>query len=1810
MFTPHWGKASLLSRLRRFFAAAGVACPVFLAAPFGIPVAQANHLPAPITLTTLIPFDDLLIPVPTPFHPDGVAKQADFNGDGRTDLLVQAPNGSGTSYLFLADANNKYTAITQSWNVSYLGLNWGADASTLYAGDYNGDGRADLIVESKAAGGRNGLIYSGPGGVMDTVYQTWDTPVPVGAAPTGLATNSTTAVDAITIFTLIPFDDLLIPVSVAFNPDGIRFKADLNGDGIADLFIQARNPGGSNYLLYGTRAADGTVKYTSIGQSWTDGHLGLNWNAQAVTLRVENGQITAWTGSGADQTVWRFTPDASGKITTIAQTWANAAGATAGSFDVTPTGAASYTIPITVPPGVNGMAPSLSLQYNSQSGNGLLGMGWNINGLSAIHRCPRTIAQQDSATGTVNFDTNDRFCLDGQRLMVVNGAAYGAVGAEYRTEIESFARVVSSGGTAGDPQSFTVYTKDGKIIEYGVTEDSRVQAEGKTQARVWAANKIRDRKNNAITIVYTENSTQGEYYPSRIDYPKGRSVQFTYEARTDDISGYMGGSKISITQRLAGIQTVVNMRGTDSVVRSYKLAYEQGTVTGRSRLASIQECTPSECLTPTRFGWQEGEKGFGAFASTGSGHAAKDELGDFNGDGKADIYQFANGAGSVWLSDGSGYPTSQAIGSGYLKEADGEQWLADINGDGRTDVISAYGLKSAWDTNSPLYSSTLKSRFWPAPQTATTAGMEFFAYSPDQQVAFTRSGVQVEIAAKQYNVGGGAADFDGDGKADVLWAKPIRNPSTLAATGLDWVVGYSTGSTAIDPIVTLSPSDTLSFVANGDFNGDGRTDLISSDGAVWFSTGRAFNKVKPQAPGEVPAGVNFSIGDFNGDGKADILYLGGNASSISIKLSTGVNFTDSGWSLGGITTSAAARKVADINGDGKSDIIEFGVDSAKVWLSTGKGFVAEQWGQKGNAVGDKLGDVNGDGRLDVINFSDGSAKVALAKGAAPDVLRTITNGLGARIEADYIAVQGNLVFAASSGANQIPNAFGPAYTINGTGASAPDFRYNFANSNVPLQVISKYSVSNGIGGMNTVAYTYGTSSIDRNGRGFLGFASITAVDKRAGLSDITTVTGYKQNFPFIGLVSSIQKKQDTALLYSVSNTWSSRSSDAKRDFPYISTSTEIKNDTNGTTNITTRRTTASYNLYGNPSAVSVTSSTSGVTVYTQSTGNEYYVNELTAVPATTEWHKIGQLKSSTATHIAPMLWDSGSTNSQGSSARTTEYTYYADGLLKDEILEPTNTLLKQTTTYGYDGFGNRISATVSGRANVADSASATLSRTSTTDYGPDGQFPVRAVNPAGHVATSVFDARFGTLTRLVDANGLATTRGYDSFGRLASEARPDGTQSAVSYNRCNYGCQGNDAYYVITTATGQPTMTVYYDMLGRETRRTTQGFNGGLVSKETQYDALGRTVYTARNHYQGDTAYATRYEYDALNRVTKETAPDNGVTGYAYNGLATTITNARNYKTTRYTNALGQLIRIQDAKLGNTYYDYDLFDNLRFIRDPASHDTVMTYNVRGHKTGMKDPDRGSLAWQTNTFGDIVKQTDAKGQVVTMDYDALGRMTKRTEAEGISQWTWDTAAQGRGKLAQATGPGGYKRIHTYDSLSRPVRVSSTLVGATYDIDTGYDQYGRIGSVGYPFTATDKRLTVYNSYTATGYLSEVKNAASGGTVYWKATGVDAEGRITQEALGNGLATTRSFDPLGRIKSIATGSNIQNLAYVYDATGNLTSRKDTVQNLTESFGYDELNRLTSVTGPAPKSYAYSADGNITAKSDMGDQYLYGET
>src|SRR5882757_10331934 len=134
-----------------------------------------------------------------------------------------------------------------------------------------------------------------------------------------------------------------------------------------------------------------------------------------------------------------------------------------GTFSVGAFGSAIYSVPIVAPPGTAGITPSLTLRYNSQQADGLVGMGWGLDGLAQVARCAQTIAQ-DGQRVAIRFDANDRFCLNGQRLVAYNGM-YGADGTEYRTEIEEYSRVLSHGSAGAGPAWFEVHTKSGQILE-------------------------------------------------------------------------------------------------------------------------------------------------------------------------------------------------------------------------------------------------------------------------------------------------------------------------------------------------------------------------------------------------------------------------------------------------------------------------------------------------------------------------------------------------------------------------------------------------------------------------------------------------------------------------------------------------------------------------------------------------------------------------------------------------------------------------------------------------------------------------------------------------------------------------------------------------------------------------------------------------------------------------------------------------------------------------------------------------------------------------------------------------------------------------------------------------------------------------------------------------------------------------------------------------------------------------------------------------------------------------------------------------
>ena len=179
------------------------------------------------------------------------------------------------------------------------------------------------------------------------------------------------------------------------------------------------------------------LTFTSA-ESGTQTHIARN----SITL----GPGYSYTPSGGTLTVAIQNPIVTGSVSYTSTVDPEArtlntsylVGATSSSFNVNPMGGANYTIPLELLPGINGLAPTLSLIYSSNSGPGIAGYGWQIGGLSSVNRGPQTYYNDGVARG-VELDVNDRFYIDGQRLVPTTGS-YGDAAALYQTDNDIFTK--------------------------------------------------------------------------------------------------------------------------------------------------------------------------------------------------------------------------------------------------------------------------------------------------------------------------------------------------------------------------------------------------------------------------------------------------------------------------------------------------------------------------------------------------------------------------------------------------------------------------------------------------------------------------------------------------------------------------------------------------------------------------------------------------------------------------------------------------------------------------------------------------------------------------------------------------------------------------------------------------------------------------------------------------------------------------------------------------------------------------------------------------------------------------------------------------------------------------------------------------------------------------------------------------------------------------------------------------------------------------------------------------------------------------
>lgn len=240
---------------------------------------------------------------------------------------------------------------------------------------------------------------------------------------------------------------------------------------------------------------------------------------------------------------------------------------TRGSIEVTGLGQLQYTLPISLPPGVKSVAPQISLAYTSGSGNGLVGYGWNITGITAISRIG---LNEDGVHKSIDFTSEDAYFFNGQRLVLKSGE-YGKDGAIYATQKYSNVRIKAVGSRSDKqgPDYWEVSFEDGSQAWYGVGESAKTPIE-------YNITKWQDAQGNYISYEYTQQ--QNVSVISSIKWggnehqqkPHFNHMIFHYAQRDLLESSFFAGQKLVQEKMLAWVQ--VNANG--SQFKKYVMDYD------------------------------------------------------------------------------------------------------------------------------------------------------------------------------------------------------------------------------------------------------------------------------------------------------------------------------------------------------------------------------------------------------------------------------------------------------------------------------------------------------------------------------------------------------------------------------------------------------------------------------------------------------------------------------------------------------------------------------------------------------------------------------------------------------------------------------------------------------------------------------------------------------------------------------------------------------------------------------------------------------------------------------------------------------------------------------------------------------------------------------------------------------------------------------------------------------------------------------------------------------------------------------------
>ncbi len=1411
---------------------------------------------------------------------------------------------------------------------------------------------------------------------------------------------------------------------------------------------------------------------------------------------------------------------------------------------------------------------------------------------------------------------------------------------EFRTENDQGARIRAfgngqpEGATGWDIAYFTVEYPSGIVHILGQTSGNARGIFGKTAS--WLLTKVEDRHGLYMTVDYGRftssaypaiDSEDTEVLPIRIDYTgssaaslvPAHQLRLNYEDRAFIRAGFDLGARRNATKRLSSI-TFVSVDGRTHP--SYSFTYVASIATGRDLLQSISFCggSPSICAPATRFEYSGSALAFASAETVANATFGRitnqpfwPTMADIDGDGRDDFVYNMVPVSGVSGRDADLYvmfASRNSTGPRFDPPIRMMSWslsgqtsgsVQDINGDGRQDVVA--------------YSSTPGD----APIALMSEGRTL------RQLTFN--------VVREYPLE--LVDLNGDGLADLLecdnsgdqfyrvrmaTGPAVFGPRVLTAARCPAVVRADMdGDGAVDLERTwnnfLHPSGNprVDMMRLSAPNGTPLTSLersvpIQGSLSNWTSTAPTY--IAPSYP---------QVGDANGDGIPDVFMRRPTTGDFSTRRYTlyrtmveplrgrSMILDARPWppeyvadldDIGGDGTVEDNSRglVADFDGDGCDDdtfISPFtsGVETVFLWrrncLTRAPGLFTIPLPARSvpaNNMGRRLhytADVDGDGRQDILVFLETGDLVLLrALGGRPDLLTSIRR-LSDTPEATF-----------TYGSLSDPGVYSSVACLDD--ASSSCVRGGRA------AVVR--SLTEELGGVTARVQTffYSNGRVDRRGRGWLGMGGreirdpVRNTTRLESYDNVTTVAGA---YPFIeGVRSSTQatilsaatsdsrvmssmyrRSRTVALLgggaYRVNLDWEETRETVGDGMPWVaSTRTRLVGRS--------MRTIRSRDTRGHITREDVLSADGSLTELIRSVQH-----------ISSPW--IHGLETG-----RQLISRSGTTSGQQVFSRT----FDSLGRVETETVRAAGDPLRLTTRFSYDLFGRlRERVTGVGRPD------ARIESWSYQYVDPAQQtvMQVSHANALGHISRTLIHPLFGSAWTSIDPNGEQVSLRYDALGRIVESIDPAGVSRRTQYATTAYATSPA-TYALVLTDPARPDVVVLYDFRGRAFYSETTNYSGVRVARVIGFDTLGRPELASdpleAPAYLAQSVPATRTQFDELGRVVEVRRSDGSSQAWEHGwrpdgDMDTAVI--------RHSDALGRISELRldrlrrlrqvvDARGGIERHEYDASGYPLRVTDATGRLSSTTYDPYGLKLASFEPSSGPSAYAYTAFGNIQSVWNPEDGNTSFTQDALGRaVSVRSSLGRTITFEYDRPTgtctnpsdmncpiqnHSVGRLTAATSGDGHRTEWSYDYAGRRSTESLRIGARTMAFEYEYDELGRQSALRYPTMADGTSVTVRYEYM-NGFVSAA-TSSDGKYAYWQRRATDLWGNTTEEQFGNGVRSLVGTDALGRITSLRdvgpSSGTLRSMRYDYDQEGNMLGRRDLLQNASEYFRYDRLDRI----------------------------------